>query len=107
MLSLPSTYLCSCCSSSSFSASSSSSSSAFSASSSSSSSSSSSFSNTALCGGYIQGNTGTILSPGFPDFYPHNLNCTWMIESSHGKGQRSQKAPPNRPPSSPNPPPQF
>uniref|UniRef100_A0A8C7F586 CUB and Sushi multiple domains 2 n=1 Tax=Oncorhynchus kisutch TaxID=8019 RepID=A0A8C7F586_ONCKI len=40
----------------------------------------------ALCGGYIQGNTGTILSPGFPDFYPHNLNCTWMIESSHGKG---------------------
>uniref|UniRef100_A0A667WX46 CUB and Sushi multiple domains 2 n=1 Tax=Myripristis murdjan TaxID=586833 RepID=A0A667WX46_9TELE len=40
----------------------------------------------ALCGGYIQGNTGTILSPGFPDFYPHNLNCTWMIETSHGKG---------------------
>ncbi|XP_067112326.1 CUB and sushi domain-containing protein 2 [Osmerus mordax] len=40
----------------------------------------------ALCGGYIQGNTGTILSPGFPDFYPHNLNCTWLIESSHGKG---------------------
>ena len=41
----------------------------------------------ALCGGYIQGNTGTILSPGFPDFYPHNLNCTWLIESSHGKGE--------------------
>ncbi|XP_036410979.1 CUB and sushi domain-containing protein 2 [Megalops cyprinoides] len=40
----------------------------------------------ALCGGYIQGNTGTILSPGFPDFYPHNLNCTWIIETSHGKG---------------------
>ncbi|KAJ8268254.1 hypothetical protein COCON_G00134260 [Conger conger] len=40
----------------------------------------------ALCGGYIQGNTGTILSPGFPDFYPHNLNCTWVIETSHGKG---------------------
>ncbi|XP_048086105.1 CUB and sushi domain-containing protein 1 [Alosa alosa] len=40
----------------------------------------------ALCGGFIQGNTGTILSPGFPDFYPHNLNCTWMIESAHGKG---------------------
>ncbi|XP_032436521.1 CUB and sushi domain-containing protein 2 [Xiphophorus hellerii] len=40
----------------------------------------------ALCGGYIQGNTGTILSPGFPDFYPHNLNCTWTIETSHGKG---------------------
>ncbi|XP_051775015.1 CUB and sushi domain-containing protein 1 [Erpetoichthys calabaricus] len=40
----------------------------------------------ALCGGYIQGSTGTILSPGFPDFYPNNLNCTWMIETSHGKG---------------------
>lgn len=40
----------------------------------------------ALCGGYIQGNFGTILSPGFPDFYPHNLNCTWIIETSHGKG---------------------
>uniref|UniRef100_A0A672MSN1 CUB and Sushi multiple domains 2 n=1 Tax=Sinocyclocheilus grahami TaxID=75366 RepID=A0A672MSN1_SINGR len=40
----------------------------------------------ALCGGFIQGNSGTILSPGFPDFYPHNLNCTWMIETSHGKG---------------------
>uniref|UniRef100_A0A8C6TIP0 CUB and Sushi multiple domains 2 n=1 Tax=Neogobius melanostomus TaxID=47308 RepID=A0A8C6TIP0_9GOBI len=38
----------------------------------------------ALCGGYIQGNSGTILSPGFPDFYPHNLNCTWIIETSHG-----------------------
>ncbi|CAB1350492.1 unnamed protein product [Coregonus sp. 'balchen'] len=24
--------------------------------------------------------------PGCDDFYPHNLNCTWMIESSHGKG---------------------
>uniref|UniRef100_A0A671RXC0 CUB and sushi domain-containing protein 1-like n=1 Tax=Sinocyclocheilus anshuiensis TaxID=1608454 RepID=A0A671RXC0_9TELE len=40
----------------------------------------------ALCGGFIQGNSGTVLSPGFPDFYPHNLNCTWMIETSHGKG---------------------
>lgn len=42
----------------------------------------------ALCGGYIQGSTGTILSPGFPDFYPHNLNCTWIIETSHGKGEQ-------------------
>ncbi|XP_023614240.1 CUB and sushi domain-containing protein 2 [Myotis lucifugus] len=40
----------------------------------------------ALCGGFIQGSSGTILSPGFPDFYPNNLNCTWMIETSHGKG---------------------
>ncbi|XP_034269262.1 CUB and sushi domain-containing protein 2 isoform X2 [Pantherophis guttatus] len=40
----------------------------------------------ALCGGYIQGSSGTVLSPGFPDFYPNNLNCTWIIEASHGKG---------------------
>ncbi|KAF7245894.1 CUB and sushi domain-containing protein 2, partial [Varanus komodoensis] len=40
----------------------------------------------ALCGGYIRGSSGTVLSPGFPDFYPNNLNCTWIIEASHGKG---------------------
>uniref|UniRef100_A0A3B4YUQ9 CUB and Sushi multiple domains 1 n=1 Tax=Seriola lalandi dorsalis TaxID=1841481 RepID=A0A3B4YUQ9_SERLL len=40
----------------------------------------------ALCGGYVYGKTGTILSPGFPDFYPNSLNCTWTIEVSHGKG---------------------
>lgn len=41
----------------------------------------------ALCGGYVYGKTGTILSPGFPDFYPNSLNCTWTIEVSHGKGK--------------------
>uniref|UniRef100_F6THN8 CUB and Sushi multiple domains 2 n=1 Tax=Ornithorhynchus anatinus TaxID=9258 RepID=F6THN8_ORNAN len=40
----------------------------------------------ALCGGYIRASGGTILSPGFPDFYPNNLNCTWVIETAHGKG---------------------
>uniref|UniRef100_A0A3Q3JM08 CUB and Sushi multiple domains 1 n=1 Tax=Monopterus albus TaxID=43700 RepID=A0A3Q3JM08_MONAL len=40
----------------------------------------------AVCGGYVYGKTGTILSPGFPDFYPNSLNCTWTIEVSHGKG---------------------
>ncbi|XP_040823013.1 CUB and sushi domain-containing protein 1 [Ochotona curzoniae] len=40
----------------------------------------------ALCGGYIHGSSGTILSPGFPDFYPNSLNCTWTIEVPHGKG---------------------
>ncbi|KAK1891689.1 CUB and sushi domain containing protein 1, partial [Dissostichus eleginoides] len=40
----------------------------------------------ALCGGYVYGKTGTILSPGFPDYYPNSLNCTWTIEVSHGKG---------------------
>ncbi|EDM08947.1 rCG43134 [Rattus norvegicus] len=41
----------------------------------------------ALCGGYIHGKSGTVLSPGFPDFYPNSLNCTWTIEVSHGKGK--------------------
>lgn len=41
----------------------------------------------ALCGGYIHGQSGTVLSPGFPDFYPNSLNCTWTIEVSHGKGK--------------------
>ncbi|XP_043916396.1 CUB and sushi domain-containing protein 1-like [Protopterus annectens] len=40
----------------------------------------------ALCGGYIHGRSGTMLSPSFPDFYPNSLNCTWTIEVSHGKG---------------------
>ncbi|XP_041910862.1 CUB and sushi domain-containing protein 1 [Arvicola amphibius] len=40
----------------------------------------------AMCGGYIHGKSGTVLSPGFPDFYPNSLNCTWTIEVSHGKG---------------------
>ncbi|XP_045432188.1 CUB and sushi domain-containing protein 1 isoform X1 [Pipistrellus kuhlii] len=40
----------------------------------------------ALCGGYVHGKSGTVLSPGFPDFYPNSLNCTWTIEVSHGKG---------------------
>ncbi|XP_070454474.1 CUB and sushi domain-containing protein 1 isoform X2 [Equus przewalskii] len=40
----------------------------------------------ALCGGYIHRKSGTVLSPGFPDFYPNSLNCTWTIEVSHGKG---------------------
>uniref|UniRef100_A0A8C3UBV4 CUB and Sushi multiple domains 2 n=1 Tax=Catharus ustulatus TaxID=91951 RepID=A0A8C3UBV4_CATUS len=43
----------------------------------------------ALCGGYIRGSSGTILSPGFPDFYPNNLNCvfftfhTFHLENGH------------------------
>lgn len=43
----------------------------------------------ALCGGYVYGKTGTILSPGFPDFYPNSLNCTWTVEVSHGKGGKT------------------
>lgn len=44
----------------------------------------------ALCGGYIFGKSGSILSPGFPDFYPNSLNCTWTIEVSHGKGKSEE-----------------
>lgn len=49
------------------------------------------FLSVALCGGYVYGKTGTILSPGFPDFYPNSLNCTWTIEVSHGKGKISNR----------------
>lgn len=47
------------------------------------------FVSAALCGGYAYGKTGTILSPGFPDFYPNSLNCTWTVEVSHGKGRKT------------------
>lgn len=47
------------------------------------------FVSAALCGGYVYGKTGTILSPGFPDFYPNSLNCTWTVEVSHGKGRKT------------------
>ncbi|XP_056378601.1 CUB and sushi domain-containing protein 3 isoform X6 [Hyla sarda] len=40
----------------------------------------------ALCGGDVRGPNGTILSPGYPEFYPNSLNCTWTIEVTHGKG---------------------
>ncbi|MBN3314648.1 CSMD3 protein, partial [Atractosteus spatula] len=40
----------------------------------------------ALCGGDVRGPGGTILSPGYPEFYPNSLNCTWTVEVSHGKG---------------------
>uniref|UniRef100_G1LJB7 CUB and sushi domain-containing protein 3 n=1 Tax=Ailuropoda melanoleuca TaxID=9646 RepID=G1LJB7_AILME len=33
----------------------------------------------ALCGGDVRGPSGTILSPGYPEFYPNSLNCTWTI----------------------------
>ncbi|XP_032808661.2 CUB and sushi domain-containing protein 3-like isoform X1 [Petromyzon marinus] len=40
----------------------------------------------APCGGYIHASSGIILSPGYPDYYPNTLNCTWTVEVSHGKG---------------------
>lgn len=40
----------------------------------------------ALCGGDVRGPGGTILSPGYPEFYPNSLNCTWTVDVTHGKG---------------------
>ncbi|KAI4582045.1 hypothetical protein MJG53_009570 [Ovis ammon polii x Ovis aries] len=40
----------------------------------------------ALCGGDVRGPSGTILSPGYPEFYPNSLNCTWTVDVTHGKG---------------------
>ncbi|XP_037693302.1 cubilin [Choloepus didactylus] len=31
------------------------------------------------CGGYLHADRGVITSPGFPDAYPPNLNCSWHI----------------------------
>lgn len=41
----------------------------------------------ALCGGDVRGPSGTILSPGYPEFYPNSLNCTWTVDVTHGKGE--------------------
>lgn len=43
----------------------------------------------ALCGGDVRGPSGTILSPGYPEFYPNSLNCTWTVDVTHGKGNLS------------------
>ena len=31
------------------------------------------------CGAVYNGTEGTIYSPGYPDYYPNNLNCTYDI----------------------------
>ena len=31
------------------------------------------------CGGTVKVSGGVIRSPGFPNLYPRNLNCTWHI----------------------------
>ncbi|EGW04520.1 CUB and sushi domain-containing protein 3 [Cricetulus griseus] len=41
----------------------------------------------ALCGGDVRGPSGTILSPGYPEFYPNSLNCTWTVDVTHGKAE--------------------
>ncbi|XP_053408750.1 cubilin-like isoform X2 [Mercenaria mercenaria] len=37
-----------------------------------------------LCSGTLTGFSGVIESPNFPNPYPHNRNCTWIIEASQG-----------------------
>ncbi|XP_072010324.1 cubilin [Engystomops pustulosus] len=37
------------------------------------------------CGGDINGVTGTILSPNYPNFYPHNRVCEWRITVPEGR----------------------
>uniref|UniRef100_A0A8C9G846 CUB domain-containing protein n=1 Tax=Pavo cristatus TaxID=9049 RepID=A0A8C9G846_PAVCR len=37
-----------------------------------------------VCGESLTGSEGTITSPGFPDVYPHGINCTWTINIQPG-----------------------
>ncbi|XP_077124414.1 cubilin [Ranitomeya variabilis] len=37
------------------------------------------------CGGYINGITGTLNSPNYPNLYPHNRVCEWRITVPEGK----------------------
>ncbi|KAG8573749.1 hypothetical protein GDO81_012532 [Engystomops pustulosus] len=41
--------------------------------------------NATECGGDINGVTGTILSPNYPNFYPHNRVCEWRITVPEGR----------------------
>ncbi|XP_078582053.1 cubilin-like isoform X2 [Branchiostoma floridae x Branchiostoma japonicum] len=36
------------------------------------------------CGGILHGNTGTLMSPNYPQNYPHNLECEWTINVDPG-----------------------
>ncbi|XP_072033776.1 uncharacterized protein [Amphiura filiformis] len=36
------------------------------------------------CGGILTDPSGQLLSPGFPDSYPSNLNCVWEIQAPNG-----------------------
>lgn len=38
----------------------------------------------AVCGESLTGSEGTITSPGFPDVYPHGINCIWTINVQPG-----------------------
>ncbi|KAM4688769.1 uncharacterized protein O3C94_006904 isoform 2-T2 [Discoglossus pictus] len=36
------------------------------------------------CGGVVKGNTGQFQSPGFPQSYESDMNCTWILEAPLG-----------------------
>lgn len=38
-----------------------------------------------VCGGTLEGDYGTVSSPGSPGRYPPNRDCYWMIEVRYGK----------------------
>ncbi|GLG98263.1 Cubilin homolog [Gryllus bimaculatus] len=38
-----------------------------------------------LCSANFVSSTGTILSPGYPSSYPHNIDCTWTISVPSGQ----------------------
>ena len=38
-----------------------------------------------VCGGNYHTNEGVIRSPGFPNNYAHNRECTWVIRVDQGK----------------------
>ncbi|KAI8478522.1 hypothetical protein Bbelb_437520 [Branchiostoma belcheri] len=38
-----------------------------------------------LCGGTLTGSGGEVTSHGFPNFYLHNQDCTWVIEARGGR----------------------
>ncbi|XP_071787824.1 cubilin-like isoform X2 [Asterias amurensis] len=40
---------------------------------------------TTVCGGELNQDTGVITSPNYPDEYPHNRQCTWVISASSGR----------------------
>ncbi|GFQ81646.1 CUB domain-containing protein 2 [Trichonephila clavata] len=37
------------------------------------------------CGGIVTGVGGTIVSPGYPQFFPKNIECVWLIRVDHHK----------------------
>jgi hypothetical protein len=39
----------------------------------------------AVCGGTYYTSKGTLQSPNYPDFYPNNKDCTWIISVPTGQ----------------------